>query len=350
MQEKSSAIIGKLSGGAIGCAILAVTVAMVTMVVARPMWLSFNGHSHAGAEITALIDTVDKMQLELFIVVLVYLVVIGGMLWFHRREIKRRDKVEKNMALATDRAEDAAEAKALFLANISHELRSPLNAIIGFSELIKEETFGKTRLEYKEYADSIHESGMHLLELINDILDMSKFEAGKTTLDARVTNIASVIDTCQRLVSIRAKAKGVSMAIEADASLPPLFVDERKICQILINLLTNAIKFTLAGGCVTTSARLDVNGDFLLEVKDTGIGIAPENIEKVLEPFGQAPNELTGKQQGTGLGLPLSSAFVTLHGGTLKVESALGEGTTVIVRFPASRVIALEKKVLSFAR
>ncbi|PCJ61726.1 MAG: hypothetical protein COA65_01890 [Rhodospirillaceae bacterium] len=345
MQVRFPAIIGKLPGGVLGCAIFALTVSVITIVA---VWL-LNGHRHIGAEGQVLVDTISKIQLEIF-VVLACLVVIGGMLWFHRREIRRRDKVEKSMALATDRAEDTAESKALFLANMSHELRSPLNAIIGFSELIKGEIFGETRAEYKEYAENIHESGTHLLELINDILDMSKLEAGKAPLDARVTDIASLVEACQRLVGIRAETKGLAMVVKVDKSLPPLFADERKIRQILINLLTNAIKFTPTGGRITTSARLDVNGDFLLEVKDTGIGIAPENLEKVLEPFGQVASELGRKQQGTGLGLPLTNAFVKLHGGTLTVESAIGEGTTVTARFPASQVIALEQKVLSFAR
>ncbi len=348
MQVKLPAAIGKLSAGIIGCAVLALIVAVATMVAMQAVWL-LDGHRHLGAEGQVLVDAIDTIQLELFVVVFAYLVVVGGMLWFHRREIRRRDKVEKSMALATGRAEDSAEAKTLFLANMSHELRSPLNAIIGFSELIKDETFGETRPEYKEYAGNIYESGTHLLELINDILDMSKLEAGKATLDARVTNVAKLVDACQRLVGIRAETKSLAMVVDVDEQLPPLFADERKIRQILINLLTNAIKFTLPGGRVTTSAHLDTNGDFLLEVRDTGIGIALENIEKTLEPFGQLTSKLGDKQQGTGLGLPLTSSFVKLHGGTLTIESEIGKGTAVVARFPASRVIALEQKPLSLA-
>lgn len=295
------------------------------------------------------LDAADRMRLEIFVIVLAYIAVLVTLLWFHRRETKRREHAHETLTHAIDRAEDAAEAKGVFLANMSHELRSPLNAIMGFSELIKDQAFGEVQPEYREYAENIHESGAHLLELINDILDMSKVEAGKANLDERVTDVTKVIDTCMRLVSVRAETNGLALETEVREPLPHLYADERKIRQILINLLTNAIKFTPRGGRVTTAARLDANGDFLLEVRDTGIGIAPEDIEKALEPFGQVASEALRSQQGTGLGLPLTRSFVHLHGGTLKIESTPGQRTTVIARFPAVRVIALEQNVVSFA-
>lgn len=294
-------------------------------------------------EVRAALDAADRLRLEIAGITLIYIIILTAFFWLYWRESKRRDNIEESLLGATRRAENASQAKTTFLAQMSHELRSPLNAIMGFAELIRDEVFGKVKPEYQEYAGNIYESGAHLLELINEILEMARVEAGKATLDERVVDVRNAIEASLRLVSVRAEAECIRLATEIESPLPTLYVDERKLRQILINLLTNAIKFTPKGGLVTTVARVTMNGDFVLIVRDTGVGIAPENIEKVLEPFGQVSNAFASKNQGTGLGLPLTNSFAQLHGGRLKIESTPGKGTSVTITFPAERVIRLDK-------
>jgi signal transduction histidine kinase len=226
---------------------------------------------------------------------------------------------------------------------MSHELRTPLNAVIGFSEIIKEAMLGDDRIDsYRGYATDIHESGCHLLSLINDILDMSKIEAGKLELVDETVDLADAIETSLRLVRERALQNGVDLVSDVPEDLPSLTADLRKIKQIAINLLSNAVKFTPAGGRVTVSACVRDDGRMILRVADTGIGIAEDDIETVLAPFGQADAGLNRQYEGTGLGLSLTKALAELHGGTLDIKSRTGEpdrGTTVDVVFPAARVI-----------
>ena len=240
-------------------------------------------------------------------------------------ELKRREEALRRAEGASRAAREVAElanrAKSEFLANMSHELRTPLNAIIGFSEVILKELFGPLKNErYKDYVKDIHESGSHLYGLINDILDVSKAEAGKLELSERAH---------------RAK---VTIEIELPEDLPALSADERKLTQILINLLSNAVKFTPEGGNVWVIAGIEGNGAFRLSVKDTGIGIAPEDIATVMASFGQVDRKLSRRYEGTGLGLPLTKSLVALHDGTLDIESEVDVGTTVIVRMPGRRV------------
>jgi signal transduction histidine kinase len=241
---------------------------------------------------------------------------------------------------AKTHAETANRAKSEFLANMSHELRTPLNAILGFSEIVATRMFGDRDFErYSGYARDIHNSGAHLLSIINDILDLSKIESGRTMLSETDVPLAHVITETRALLGD--SHKDVAFHIDIPSPSPFLRVDERKLVQILVNLLSNAFKFTPAGGSVTLSAGIRRDGGLSVRVRDTGIGIAPGDLEKVLTPFGQVESAFSRKHQGTGLGLPLARALVELHGGTLALESSVGAGTLVTVSLPRSRVIAV---------
>ncbi len=248
----------------------------------------------------------------------------------------------EDLAVARDQAEDANRAKSMFLATMSHELRTPLNAIIGFSELIGGEMFGPVGNDsYREYANDIRESGQHLLDLINNILDLSKCESGSDELREENLDISELTRSVRWLVTGRAQDGNVELETELAEDAPMLRADKLKLKQILINLLSNAIKFTDAGGKVTLKAWCSMDGGYVFQVVDTGIGIALEDIPKALMPFQQIDNRLNRKYQGTGLGLPLSKSLIEMHGGSLDLQSQVGVGTTVTVRFPAERTVPL---------
>ncbi|MFN3834279.1 MAG: ATP-binding protein [Glycocaulis sp.] len=233
------------------------------------------------------------------------------------------------------RAEEANRSKSEFLANMSHELRTPLNAIIGFSEMMKTQMFGPLGHDrYVEYAGDIHNSGGHLLSLINDILDMSKVEAGKFNLQTEPVHAGEVIEQCMRLVSARAQEKNLQVRVEADG-IPEVEADPRALKQILINLMTNAVKFTPEGGRVIVRAFEAADG-IVLQVADTGIGIAEEDLPRLGRPFEQIESQHSKSHQGSGLGLALSKSLVELHGGELRIDSILGQGTTVSFTIPAT--------------
>lgn len=237
-------------------------------------------------------------------------------------------------------AEVANHAKTEFLANMSHELRTPLNAVIGFSELIAEEVMGPVGSEvYKEYSRDIRASGEHLLEIINEILDLSKIEAGRMTLDEQAFAVERVVASSLRLVRERANANGIALTSEVAPAMPDLRGDERMIRQMMTNFLSNAVKFTPENGKVHVRARCLDDGSIEISVSDTGIGMSPEHMETAMLPFRQVSSSLARKHEGTGLGLPLAKAFIDLHGGKLDVDSELEVGTTVRVTFPAARSI-----------
>jgi signal transduction histidine kinase len=240
--------------------------------------------------------------------------------------------------LARDLAERASEVKSMFLANVSHELRTPLNAIIGFSELMVGEMMGPLGNDkYRSYARDIHDSGSHLLAVINDILDLSKAEAGKLELEESWFAVHGVVAAACRLLRQRAAAGQLTLVVNVPADLPLLHADERKLKQVLLNLLANAIKFTKPGGRVALTVTVTSAGiDFAVE--DSGIGIPADYLDRVLLPFVQVDNSLSRPHQGTGLGLPLVKAIAELHGGWLRLESKEGVGTTASVLLPAERL------------
>ncbi|KIL98475.1 Signal transduction histidine kinase [Paramagnetospirillum magnetotacticum MS-1] len=263
----------------------------------------------------------------------------GGGLILSFTDITDRKHIEQTLREAKDEAERGNRTKNTFLANISHELRTPLNAIIGFSEMMKHEIFGPLEpASYRAYVDDIHESGMHLLELINDILDMSKAEAGMTDLMETAVHVPDLIRAAIRLLNRRAENAAISLTEDLPPNLPTLLADERRLRQIILNLGSNAVKFTDDGGAVTIGAKVTEAG-FVIRVADTGIGMTPEDVQRVMEPFVQADTRLSRKYEGSGLGLPLAKALVIAHGGTLNLDSQPGRGTVVTVTFPPSRII-----------
>ncbi len=256
------------------------------------------------------------------------------------KQSRELEEMTEYLIRARDQSEAANRAKSEFLANMSHELRTPLNAIIGFSEIIKEETLGPVgSTKYRDYADDINESGQHLLALINDILDLSKIESGTDELHEEDIEISEIANSVIKLVEGPARTGNVALDLDVSDDIPLLRADERKVKQILLNLLSNAIKFTPGGGKATLKIRSRAESGYLFQVIDTGIGMAFADISKALAPFQQIDSGLNRKHEGTGLGLPLTKSLVELHGGYLDLQSKVGVGTAVTVRFPAERIV-----------
>ena len=237
-------------------------------------------------------------------------------------------------------AEQANIAKSQFLATMSHELRTPLNAIIGFSEVLKSELLGPHQVpQYKEYAGDIHASGQHLLNLINELLDLSRIEAGKYELNEEVVSLVDIAEDCRRMMELRARSKGIELVFSYGDNLPKLWGDERAIRQVVLNLLSNAIKFTPQQGKVTLVVQRSGDGGQLISVKDNGPGIPESEIETVLSSFGQGSLAQKTAEQGAGLGLPIVQKIMDLHQGRFDLFSKLRFGTEVIATFPRARVM-----------
>jgi two-component system cell cycle sensor histidine kinase PleC len=248
---------------------------------------------------------------------------------------------------ARRRAEAANVAKSRFLAQMSHELRTPLNAILGFSEVMKAEIFGPHAVPaYKDYSNDIHNSGVHLLGLINEILDLSRIEAGRYELNEEAVSLPGVVGECSHLLQMRAKSRGLVIHELFEADLPRLWADERAIRQVCLNLLGNAIKFTPQGGEIWLKVGWTASGGQYLSVKDSGPGIPDEEIPIVLASFGQGSNSIKSAEQGAGLGLPIAKNLVELHGGTFALKSKLRIGTEVVVTFPSERVMSALAPIL----
>jgi two-component system cell cycle sensor histidine kinase PleC len=253
-------------------------------------------------------------------------------------------ELEQSKAISDEargRAESANIAKSRFLAQMSHELRTPLNAILGFSEVMNNEIFGAHAVPtYKEYCNDIHNSGVHLLNLINEILDLSRIEAGRHELNEEPVSLLAVVEDCNHLLTLRAKNRGITIHEVFEPDLPRLWADERAIRQICLNLLSNAIKFTPQAGEIWLKVGWTASGGQYMTVKDTGPGIPEEEIPIVLASFGQGSNSIKSAEQGAGLGLPIAKSLVDLHGGTFLLKSKLRIGTEVIVTFPPERVVS----------
>ncbi len=255
------------------------------------------------------------------------------------RDISERKRAQE-LRVAKDAAEQASDMKSEFLANMSHELRTPLSAILGFSEVMKREIYGPLGArQYSEYAEDIHESATHLMTLISGILDIIKADAGKLELTESTVDVGALVDTVVRLMRHGAESHGITLRDDVDRTLPPVNADETKLKQVLLNLVSNAIKFTRERGEVSVAAALDDDGNMAITVTDTGIGIAPESMATAMSPFGQVKNAWSREYRGTGLGLPLSKRLVELHGGALTLTSRVGTGTTATIELPRSRVM-----------
>jgi signal transduction histidine kinase len=280
------------------------------------------------------------------------LMVLGLLAWFVYRAVRQEEiwrgvLVERetrlssqaiDLAAARDAAEMASRVRGEFLANMSHELRTPLNAVLGFSEILEKELFGPLGdPRYREFASDIYNSGKHLLDVVGNILDLTKVDAGKLELDEREVDMVEVMQVCGRLVTETARSAGIALDIRLPKHPVALLADPTRLRQILLNLLSNAIKFTPKGG-VTVSGEM-VERAFVLTVGDTGIGMTAQEAEQAMQPFRQIDSSLSRRYQGTGLGLPLTKSLVELHGGEMTVESVVGVGTTVRAVLPSWRVL-----------
>jgi signal transduction histidine kinase len=259
-------------------------------------------------------------------------------------DITWRRQSEAALREAKDAAEAASRAKSQFLATMSHELRTPLNAVIGFSETIAHEAQGRTSQDRQgneriaEFAQAINDAGRHLLSLINDILDVARIEAGRVDLADQPVDLARLVISARRMMDPAARAAGISLATDVAENLPPVRADERRLRQVLLNLLSNAVKFTPSGGSASIIADRDAEGWLAIAVRDSGIGIAPSDLERVFDPFTQLDGSLARRFQGSGLGLFLSRALAAAHGGTLSLSSSPGLGTTALLRLPPERL------------
>ncbi|HAU29546.1 MAG TPA: hypothetical protein DCW68_05475 [Rhodospirillaceae bacterium] len=298
-------------------------------------WLSSRVHEHQNPVGPVIIDRGDGMLLRCS----EHKLADGSIVGIYS-DISHLIRREQDLFEAKEAAETASKTKSDFLATVSHELRTPLNIIIGFSEMIQNQLLGPIENQhYMEYVRDINQSGTHLLELINDILDLSKAEAGKIELNNEIVEVPALIESGLRMIRERAHAAELDLVSDVSPRVSCVLADRRRMLQVLLNLLSNAVKFTPAGGSITIVA--DSNDDGItIKVIDSGIGIAPEDIPKALRPFGQIDSSLSRKYQGTGLGLSLTKRLMEIHGGSLRIDSVVGKGTTVSVHLPRERLVA----------
>ncbi len=254
--------------------------------------------------------------------------------------LEAKQQAEKAASVAHEamlKAKAADRAKSNFLANMAHELRTPLNAIIGFSEVIKLDQI-RMRASYPEYAGYIHEAGTILLDIINGILDLARIEAGRVLLQEELVALRGLVQSSISTITPLARRKFIEIDSDIGKSSTMIYVDPTKFKQVTLNLLSNSVKFTEPQGRIRVDSVLDKSGDLVLSIRDTGIGIPPEQIERIFQPFEQVADHLTREHEGTGLGLPIAKALIELHGGELVLSSRPGAGTTARLRLPGDRV------------
>jgi signal transduction histidine kinase len=310
------------------------------MAAAYLMTPALMGHGHFAVHVETVREQIVIVQL--FIAVIGLSVVLVGAALAERRKLEhglasaivRAESAREEAFVARDSAERANRLKSMFLANMSHELRTPLNAIIGFSELMQSELYGPLGDgRYREYSGLIQGAGHHLLSLISDILDMSKIEAGKFELHRQRFDVREIVRDCMDLMHERADRDGIALLNDVPSVPLTIDADRRAMKQILLNLLSNAVKFTRSGGKVIVHARPE-HGKLVLSVEDTGVGISPDQVGRLGNPFVQVRNNVGASQEGTGLGLALVRALAEIHDGSLKIESVVERGTTVSVTVP----------------
>lgn len=298
------------------------------------------GHATGGLSGHTLREQI--MIVQMFMAVISFTVTLAGALleerrWLERRmakAVERAEEAREEALVAKDAAETANRTKSMFLANMSHELRTPLNAVIGFSQVMEGEIHGPLgNGKYRDYARMIHEAGAHLLEIINDVLDMSKIEAGKLEIERRRIDMRAVLRDCVTLMQDRADEAAVALVADLPKSPLWIYADRRALKQILLNLISNGVKFTPAGGAVHVHIALE-SGRCVLNVQDTGVGIPADAIERLGNPFVQLRRDAAHSHQGTGLGLALVRALTEMHDGTMRIESREGAGTTVTIELP----------------
>ena len=255
-------------------------------------------------------------------------------------ELRASHETKVYLEKANQLLREASEAKSAFLANMSHELRTPLNAILGFSQILQTEMYGPLGdPRYAEYAHDIHESGRHLISLVNDVLDLSVVEAGQLELFESAVDLKIMIHGCVDMLKQMAANKNLDLATNIDSPLPQISADPKTVRQVLLNLMSNAIKFTPEGGRITTSAELSADREVILRVSDTGIGIAKDDLQLVLKPFGRRDPEVARNDKGIGLGLAISKSLVEKHDGRMEIFSEVGVGTTIEITFPRERTL-----------
>ena len=297
-------------------------------------------HTAGGEDFGAMSWTIDRPSryvlgviLPGLLLIIVFIAILG---WYVLNNMRRR---QAELLQAMRQARMADRSKTEFLANMSHELRTPLNAIIGFSEIMRDETFGPMENKhYKGYSSDINDSGRQLLNIIDDVLELSRAEAGEAVLQESEVALITIVGAIRQLIDMRAREKGIKLEFDIPPDLPAILADSRAVKQILLNLLSNAVKFTPTGGSVNVRAAKKSNGELEISVSDTGCGIPKNQLDMVMRPFHQVEGPLNRSEGGTGLGLPLSASLMTLHGGNMRISSEIDQGTTVYVTFPVERV------------